>query len=349
MKGMVPLADSTNITDQAVMIPEPSALEVPDDLYGSIGFRGLVAQQQNRADRLLDRVAEVVADASLGKGMKNGLKKETRYVVDMSDSLIKAIDEGKIKLDYSKSGEIFAQIREASGHYGDKLPIKKELIAAGVDPFSVANALQMKAIEHKLNDMITTLEDIGQDVATVIQGQQNDRIGLYNSGKNLYLESKNVQNEQFQMLIAAQALKSLSDGSEQILQELRSDVYYLLEGKYKQKKGRSAEDIREHMTSINRCFDLIHRSFLLKAGIYYERGEVQAMLSTMDEYGNFLKSEIIPVAARLSEFDRTDILLQGGRWEKRAQMLTEIGTIRKQLSETSVYYIGLEGATHEER
>lgn len=318
---------------------QPSMM-VPTDLFEPVGFRGLFVHQQSNANRILAKVADVVGDAAFGKGARDGMKKEVRYVVDMSEDLIKAIDKGAVKLDCKKTGEIFAQIREASGHYGNKLPIKKELIAAGIDPFSVGNALQMKAIEHQLNDMMDTLEDIGQDVSEVIQGQQNDRIGLYNSGLNLYLESRNIQNQEFRMLVAAQALKSLSDGNEQILQELRSDANYLLEGKYKQKKGRSAEEIQDRMMNINRCFDVIHRSYLLKAGIYYERGELQAMLSTMDEYGKFLQREIVPVAPQLAEFDRTDTLLQGGKWEKRAMMLTDVAAIKNQLASTNVYYLG---------
>ena len=200
----------------------------------------------------------------------------------------------------------------------------------------------MKAIEQKLNAMIDTLEDIGQDVSEVIQGQHNDRIGLFNSGLNLYLESRNIQNPEFQMLVVAQALKSLSDGNEQILQALRADASYLLEGKYKLKKGRSAEEIQERMININKCFDVIHRSYLLKAGIYYERGEIQAMLSSMDEYGKLLQREIVPVAPRLAEFDKTDTLLQGGKWEKRALMLTDLGAIKNQLASTSVFYLGTE-------
>lgn len=318
----------------------PPTMMIPTDLFEPVGFRDLVLHQQSYANRVLARVADVVGEAAFGKGVSDGLKKDVRYVVDMSEDMIKAIDAGTVKLDCKKTGEIFAQIRDGSGHYGSKLPIKKELIAAGIDPFSVGNALQMKAIEHKLNDMIDTLEDIGQDVSEVIQGQQNDRIGLYNSGLSLYLESRNIQNQEFRMLVVAQALKSLSDGNEQILQELRSDANYLLEGKYKQKKGKSAEEIQDRMMNINRCYDVIHRSFLLKAGIYYERGELQAMLSTMDEYGRFLQREIVPVAPQLAEFDRTDTLLQGGKWEKRALMLTDIGAIKNQLATTNVYYLG---------
>lgn len=319
-----------------------NALMIPDDLYEAIGFREIFTQKQSQADMVLSKVADVVNQAATGSTVKKGLSKEVQYVVDMSDELKHSIENGSVRLDYSKTGEIYAQLRDANNHFGEKLPIKKELVAAGIDPMAVSTALQMKAIEHKLDEMIDIIEDIGQDVAEVIQGQQNDRIGLYNSGLNLYLESRSIQDPQFKMLVASQALKSLSDGNEQIMQAMRVDMRYLLDGKYKQKKGKSTEEIEERMRNINKSFDIIHRSYLLRSAIYYERNEIPAMLSTMDEYGKFLRCDIIPNAPLLTEFDRSDVLLQDGKWERRALMFSEIGSIKKQLADTNVYYLEIE-------
>ena len=96
------------------------------------------------------------------------------------------------------------------------------------------------------------------------------------------------------------------------------------------------------MRNINKSFDIIHRSYLLRSAIYYERNEIPAMLSTMDEYGKFLKCDIIPNAPLLTEFDRSDVLLQDGKWERRALMFSEIGSIKKQLADTNVYYLEIE-------
>ena len=43
-----------------------------------------------------------------------------------------------------------------------------------------------------------------------------------------------------------------------------------------------------------------------------------------------------------TEDDKTDTLLQGGKWEKRALMLTDLGAIKNQLASTSVFYLGTE-------
>ena len=324
---------------------DPIAL---NDLREDIGFREVFALKQSAADSLLSNVADVVHKAATGTEIKNSVKKETRYVVDMSDELKSAIDSGTVKLDYNKAGEMFAQIRDSSGHYGLKLPIKKELIAAGIDPMSVAQALQMKAIENKLCLMLDALDEIGHDVSVVIQGQQNDRIGLYNSGLNLYIESTSITDRTFRALVSAQSLKSLSDGTEQLVQEIQGHIYYLMANQHKRKKGSSTEDIQEKMNHINKCFGVIHKSYLLRASIYYSHNEIPAMLSVLDEYGRFLEREIAPNALRLSEFDRSDTLLQNGKWEQRGQLLQSIGNVKTQLAKTTVYYLGTEDMNDEQ-
>ena len=318
---------------------------VPVNFYETVDFRSVINQQQSKADNVLSRLSAAFSSGVLGDKLIKSQKKETRYVVNMSEELSKAIDEGLVKLDTSKKGEIFAQLRDANGHFSDKLSITKEVAKVGLNPTEISQALQMKAIEEKLGQMLDMLDEIGRDVADVIQGQQNDRIGLYNSGLTLYLESRSIQDATFRSLVSAQALKTLSDGNEQILQDLRTNMQYLLEGKYKAKKGHSAEDIREKMANINRCFDIVHRSYLLKAALFYERAEITAMLSVFDEYGKFLQREIMPYAPQLTELDRNDVLLQDGRWERRAKLFDELGTIRLQLTENHVYSLGTEAVT----
>lgn len=324
-------------------------LMVPDDLYEEKGLRGVFAYQQRQTGQIISKIADIVSSLAFGDRTANGMKKDVRYIVDMNDQVKAGLDSGQFRLDCSREGEIFAQLRDANGRFGKKLPIKEEIICAGINPLEVSTILQMKAIEAKLGEIIDTLADISQDVAEVIQGQQNDRIGLYNSGLNLYREAHSIKDNIFRTFIYSQAMKSLSDSCEQIRLSLHEDISYLIKGRFREKKGKSSEEIQKRMARINRSYDLLHRCYLLKASIYYERGELSAMLSVFNEYGKFLKTEIIPHIPKLRELDYSDVLLQGGKWEKRAQMLNTINVIRKQLISTNTYYLGIEGMTDGER
>ena len=139
--------------------------------------------------------------------------------------------------------------------------------------------------------------------------------------------------------LIGQALKALTDGNEQLLQEMQASIKYLLEGQYKSKKNKSAADIKEKMAIINKCFDIIHRCYFLKAMVYYDSNEPNAMLTVLDEYGRFLKNVIMPNAGALTEFDPTDVLLIEGKWERRAQQFSQIGEIKAQMLNASMVYV----------
>ena len=332
-----------NYSPESIQSIMPEGLMVPDDIYETIDFRNIFQQKQSDADKLLGTISNIANDAAVANHVAEGLKPNgTRWVVQMSEEVKAAIDNGTLKLDTNKNGKIYAQLIN-DGKYGTKFPITEEIIRAGIDPMAVSQALQMKAMQKQLDDMMNVLEEIAGDVEEVIQGQMNDRIGLYNSGLNLYLESRNIQDGQFRMFVVSQALKSLSDANEQMLQSIRTDALYLTSGKYKQKKGKTTEEINERMANINKCFDVVHRAYMLRAAIYYERNEYKAMLSTFDEYGRFLSREIMPIAPKLSELDSSDVLLQDGKWDRRTAVFNELSKVKKQLTADNTYYLELEG------
>ncbi len=122
--------------------------------------------------------------------LQQAMQKGCRYVVDASESTLKAIESGALRLT-QENGKTFAQLK-VNGKYGSKLPIKKEVFSKGIDPTQVANALQMQALQDQIQAVTEQLVMIEGSVRDVLQGQQNDRIGLYYSGLSLFLEARSV-------------------------------------------------------------------------------------------------------------------------------------------------------------
>lgn len=303
-------------------------------------FKSLLASREWQARNLVDKVARIALSAVNASALvPTNEESQVLYVLDMPKHIADGLRNGILKLDKNKTGEMFAQLRGADGEFGKKIPIKEELVKQGIDPITAANAMQLQAIEQQLTEVVEALEIISEDIAEVIQGQHNDRLGLYYSGLNLYLESQKVENESFKQLVASQSIKALSDAGAQMRLALESDVRYLLEGKYKKKRGQSAEEIESRMASINQSFEAIHRSYVLKAAVYFDMGEVEAMLDTIDQYGKFLSSQIVPNAPKLREFDSSDVLLADGVWEKRAKSISAVAEIQKRISSGEMFYL----------
>lgn len=273
-------------------------------------------------------------------------KKGYRLVVDASDGLLEKIADGSIKLTTDKLGNTYAQINN-SGKFGKKLPIKREDLAGEIDPVDAANSLQLKAVQNQLEDLAEQISVIDGKVKEVLRGQQNDRIGLFESGMALYLEAGEVEDGQLRKLLIAQSQRALSDSVAQLSLEMKGAIGYLEGGEYNKHKKKREELIAEKMDSINRCFPIIHRASVAKAAIYCEQGETRAMLSTLKAYSRLLEGTVGFSAGLLAECDSLDDGTEKGVWRSRAKLKLDIDDLCKAISapETGLY---LELATDED-
>ena len=286
-----------------------------------------------QAKDIAENVYRAVAKASpMVAQVREATKKGYKYVLDATESTLDAIESGKIKLTTENSGKMFAQIREANGHYGSKLAIKKEVFAKGIDPIQMANALQMKALQEQVQQIADQIAVIDHSVREVIQGQQNDRIGLYYSGLALYLEARNFNDPEMKKALIAQSLRALSEARFQLGLTMHSDIKYLADGGFKIGKGKSVGLIDTRINSINQSFAFIHQATMLRAGIYCNEGELTAMSTVLTEYSYFIESTVAKNAGLLAQCDRTDTGTEKGVWKSRAKLKLDVSEFNKQLN-----------------
>ncbi len=297
-----------------------------------------------QADRAVKAIYRTVArEASTLAQTGQALKKGCRYVLDVTDNTMEAIESGKIKLTTEKSGQMFAQIRESSGHYGSKLPIKREEFFRGIDTVQMANTMQMKALHNLVEGLIEQIEEIDHNVKDVLQGQQNDRIGLYYSGMMLFLEAQGVNDKEMKRALIIQSLRGLSEATFQLTLMLQSDVEYLVNRKYQFSKGKKVELIEERMQSIHQSFAFIHQATMLRAGIYCEQGEVVAMSTVFAEYARFIDETIAKNAGLLAQCDTSDSGTESGIWKTRANLKLDVADFIKQIKlPEKTFYLGVE-------
>jgi len=290
----------------------------------------------------------VIKEASTTSQIAQSFKKESRFVVDINDATKEAIDKGYLKL-VKEHGKIRAQLRDANGHYGAKLDIKEEFFRKGIDTVEMANALQLKAIQEQLQQVSDQIVMINSSVLDVLQGQQNDRIALFYSGMNLYLEAKSVTNPEMKSALMAQAIRALSDGTQRLSVTMESDIEYLTSGQYNKLRGKKYEAIQSRMESINKAFSFIHQATLARAAIYCEQNEFLAMANVLDEYSRFIESTIADKANILSQCDVNDNGTISGLWQSRARLRLDASEIRKHLSSGSEeYYLFIEDGNNED-
>lgn len=305
------------------------------------GLKKKIDQAQEVAQLVYKTVAK---ETPIVSEVAKTAKKGSRYIVDMSEDMIKAIDQGKIKLSQNKDGKMYAQLLQDNGKFGTKLGIKKETFKGTMDPTQVASALQMAALQEQIQCVANQIISIDHSVRDVLQGQQNDRIGLYYSGLSMYLEARSTDNEGLRQALMIQALRSLSESTFQLGLTMQSDIKYLVDKEYSSEKGKKLKLIDEKMTSINKSFEFIHQASILRAAIYCDQGEMKAMTTVLAEYSRFIETTVANNAGLLAQCDPDDKGGNQGLWQTRAQLTLDVDDLQKQLcTDEKIFYLGMEG------
>lgn len=307
-------------------------LSLFDEQFTISDFKSAVERAEDTSKSVLSS-----ARTAIRKAFESNDDKDN-YVVDMSGDLKEAIESGDVELVTSKTGEIYAQLRNANGHFSKRLPIKKELAEEGVSEEALQMALQMEAIKAQLQHIIEGMREIEGRVTDVIQGQRNDRIGLFYSGLSLYVEARNIRDDVLRKQVTAQALQSISNANSQMIQDIRTSVEFLITEQYRKSKKMTSK-IDEHLTVISQCYDVVYRAAFLKAAIYQESGEIVSMLTAIDEYGRFVEKMIVPYAGVLSELDNRSKFIEKGTWGTIAHSLVGCRELKQQVSNNKTYLL----------
>lgn len=280
-----------------------------------------ISKKIDTTEKIIQDIIKFVANESpvLAMEIKSN-KKGFRYVVDATQSTLDAIDKGLIKLTTNKSGKTFAQIRNSTGRFGSKIPIKKEVFKEEIDPVNFANAIQMKSFQNQLDIIQEQIISIDQSIGEVIHGLENDRISLFYSGMSLYQEALLIEDNDFRKNLISQSLKSLSDASFQLNLSLQKDINYLINGEYNNVKSKRVELIDSKMSSLNNSFSIIHQANILKAAIYCNENEFSAMSSVLNNYSNFIENTIAKNSNLLAQCDLNDNGTIEGVWKSRANL-----------------------------
>ena len=160
-----------------------------------------------KADKATAAIVTAVSkDASIAVQLGGSLTKGVRYVVDTPDAMIDSLERGKIKFTQENNGKMYAQLRQNDGHYGEKVPIKREEFSQGIDPVQMANAMQLRSLQTQVQELQDSITLIDFNVRDMLQGQQNDRFALYQSGLGLFLEARGVSDPDLKRQLTSQAI-----------------------------------------------------------------------------------------------------------------------------------------------
>ena len=292
-----------------------------DPNYPAYLFKEGIKETNRKADEALEMIYDnIVESAPEAFQLKEAGKKGFRIVVDATDQFLDDVKEGKIKLVTSKDGKTFAQVRNSNGYFGEKIPVRTEEFAQGINSAQMANAFQMRAIEDKTEELEEQMVSLNGTAKTILQGQRNDRIGHYISGCNLYLQSRQVSNENLRLALVAESLKELDLAEAQLITSFQSDISYLESKEYNKERKNRTEKIDEKMNDINDAYRYINGAFIMKAAINCSEGELDLMAFTLQQHSLFIDNVVAPNIPMLIEHDIRDDGTINGVWKQRQKL-----------------------------
>lgn len=299
--------------------------EIFDEQFSVSSLASEIDADKHNSEKTIS-VAKKIVKKSLDEQ-----RNDKRFVVDLSDDVKQALENGEVEFLKGKNGEVYAQLRNLDGKFGTKLSITEELEDAGITFDNLKVAIQMEAIADQLKEITSTLKEIEEQISEASVDRRNDRIGLFYSGMSLYMEASQVSDEVFRKHLMAQALKSISDANSQLIQDIRSNVEFLATEQYKRRK-KPMELVEENIGAIKQCYEIVYKATLMKALIYHEAHELVAMTTTIGEYGEFIEKMIAPYKGLLSELDKDSMFISKGPWGRIANTRLNCDEIKKNLS-----------------
>jgi hypothetical protein len=294
-----------------------SLLNLYDEQFKYSAFKTLISKKNREANQFMNNILESINQEE---------SDDVKLVVDLSDEMKEKYKQGLLKFDKDKDGKMYAQLRDENNRYGKKLNIKEDIKES-----DLIFASQLNMITDVLNEIVDTLENVEIYIHNVLLDLHNDRVGLYYSGLALYLEALQTSDESLKNALIAQSLKSLNDAQAQIIQEFKSDIYYLKSPEFLKIKKKKHDVLIEKMQNIHECYQTINRIISLKAMIYFDNNQLSSMMIVCTEYQRFIDAVIKPNKGFLIECDPRDDKLINGIWEKRANTFIQCKDIQKQL------------------
>lgn len=94
---------------------------------------------------------------------------------------------------------------------------------------NISKSIQLMAIQKQISDISQQLEILDNKLIEVHEEFYNDRIALIQSGYNLFLQSRLIENQTLKQSIQIQALQNLNQGREALIRSISGKIKLFLE------------------------------------------------------------------------------------------------------------------------
>lgn len=255
-------------------------IDIYEDDYDGFSMEIFESSQSilmNRAMRLINGSPAFVS-------FVKSLKPVKILEANLSKTAKQMIDKGEWVLRYSKSKDGFLPVLvDKNGKY-----VKQVVLTAKTITPQLENSLNALASQQQLAQLMRQLEIMNNSIQRIERGQRADRIGLYYSARQQFIEAASMSDLTLQEHGMLNAAKTANDSRFQLMQSMKNDIKQII-GKSKiskKEKDELSDSIRESMRYIN-------DSTILCVAAFSALGELKPMLAALMSYRSFIEKTLL--------------------------------------------------------
>lgn len=234
---------------------------------------------------LLRNITKLIESSPAFTKLLKSIKPTEILEAKMTETAKKLYDSGKIILKYRKDGNgIVPALYNAKT---DKFVKGLSLIRKNISP-ELSGALANLATQSQLQQILEQIEEMNTSIQLIQRGQRDDRIGIYFSARQKFIEALGMTNIELQAQALLNAAHTANDARFQLMQAMKSDIDNILNNKKlsKPQKDELSNNVREALYFINKATEITATSFSAL-------GQNKPMISALKSYQCFIKEIIL--------------------------------------------------------
>lgn len=232
---------------------------------------------------LLRRVRKLIEKSPAFFNFLENTHPQEFFNVNMSKSAREMYEKGEWLLKYSKTKNGFLpMLCDQTGKYKEQVTLNIRNISP-----NLSSALTILSMQNQLQQLMDQLTIMNNTINRIERGQIDDRIALFYSARQQYIEAVSMSNAELQEQALLYAARTANNSRFSMIQTMKSEIGQVLYGKLrKNEKDKLSNSIREAMQYINESTGLCIMCFSAL-------GETKSLLATVKSYQCFIEQVLL--------------------------------------------------------
>lgn len=268
-----------------LVIGKPMEIDVLDESLYSYSDSDLSLVFLEKSQNILkEKILNLIKKSPAFNNFLESIKITEVFDVNMSKNAKEMYESGEWTLKYSKTKDgLLPTLSDASGKFKEQVTLDPR----DVTP-NLSDALTNLSLQQQLGQLMEQMQTLNNSIERLEIGQRDDRLGLYYSARQQYIEAISMSDKSLQSYALLNAVNTANNANHQLMQSMRSEIEQIVCNKKLKKNDRDklSANVRNTLRYINETTELCVIS-------YVALGENKPMLASLKSYQCFIKQTFL--------------------------------------------------------